>query len=42
MMNFNFENTILDRLPMSLSGITHVSVRFTGKVCPNLNRFKIK
>ncbi|MCT8975154.1 hypothetical protein N4T77_00935 [Clostridium sp. CX1] len=30
-------NTILDRLPMSLSGITHVVCDFTGEVCPKLN-----
>ncbi|WP_170311537.1 hypothetical protein [Vallitalea okinawensis] len=32
-----FDNIILDRLPMSLSGITHVDDRFTGEVCPKLH-----
>ena len=40
MMQFVFENTILDRLPMSLSGMTHISVMFAGGVCPKLNRFQ--
>lgn len=39
MSHFVLENTILDRLPMSLSGITHVSVCFAGGVCPKLNTF---
>lgn len=39
MSHFVLENTILDRLPMALSGITHVSVRFSGGVCPKLNNF---
>ncbi|MCR1899703.1 hypothetical protein NSA47_12020 [Irregularibacter muris] len=30
-------NRILDRLPMALSGITHVNNQFTGEVCPKLN-----
>ncbi len=30
-------NTILDRLPMALSGITHVISNFTGEVYPKLN-----
>lgn len=42
MIHFVFENTILDRLPMSLSGITHVSVKFAGGVCPKLNIFQNK
>ncbi|MBU5483870.1 hypothetical protein KQI86_05975 [Clostridium sp. MSJ-11] len=37
MANFFLVNTILDRLPMSLSGITHVNFDFTGGVCPKLN-----
>ena len=40
MMQFVFENTILDRLPMSLSGITHVSEGFMGEICPKLNSFR--
>lgn len=40
MMQFVFENTILDRLPMSLSGITNISGVFAGGVCPKLNRFQ--
>lgn len=40
MMQFVFENTNLDRLPMSLSGIAYVSVVFAGGVCPKLNRFQ--
>ena len=31
------ENTILDRLPMALSGITHTDFHYTGEVCPKLN-----
>ncbi|ADL52243.1 hypothetical protein [Clostridium cellulovorans] len=30
-------NTILDRLPVALFGITHVNATFTGEVCPKLN-----
>ena len=32
-----FENTILDRLPISLSGITHVLIQSALEVCPKLN-----
>ena len=35
-----FENTILDRLPISLSGITHVDFSFAPGVCPKLNNQK--
>ncbi|MGV8981438.1 hypothetical protein [Clostridium sp.] len=38
MAKFFLENTTLDRLPMSLSGITHNDFHFTGEVCPKLNR----
>ncbi|WP_275051625.1 hypothetical protein [Clostridium manihotivorum] len=34
---FFLDNTILDRLPMSLSGITHVNFGSKGQVCPKLN-----
>lgn len=37
MANFDLVNTILDRLPMALSGITHVNFDFTGEVYPKLN-----
>lgn len=37
MAKFFLVNTILDRLPMSLSGITHAIFNFTGEVCPKLN-----
>ena len=37
MTKFFLENTVLDRLPMSLSGITHNDFNFTGEVCPKLN-----
>ena len=37
MTKFFLENTILDRLPMSLSGITHNDFNFTREVCPKLN-----
>lgn len=32
-----FDSMILNRLPMSLSGITHVDDRITGEVCPKLH-----
>lgn len=34
------DNTILDRLPISLSGITHVFSQVTGGVCPKLHNWK--
>lgn len=37
MAKFFLENTILDRLPMALSGITNVDFNFTGVVYPKLN-----
>jgi hypothetical protein len=37
MAKFFLENTILDRLPMALSGITHVDFKVMGEVCPKLN-----
>jgi hypothetical protein len=37
MAKFFLENSILDRLPMALSGITHVSFKLTGEVYPKLN-----
>ncbi len=37
MKYFFLENAILDRLPMSLSGITHVNFGSKGQVCPKLN-----
>ena len=37
MAKFFLENTILDRLPLSLSGITHTDFGVTGEVCPKLN-----
>ena len=37
MSHFVYGNTILDRLPMALSGITHVVCPFAGGVCPKLN-----
>ncbi len=37
MAKFFLENTILDRLPMALSGITHTDFHFAGVVCPKLN-----
>lgn len=37
MAKFFLENTILDRLPMSLSGITHNDFKALGEVCPKLN-----
>lgn len=37
MAKFFLENTILDRLPMSLSGISFTNFNFTGKVYPKLN-----
>ena len=39
MQSFVLENTILDRLPMALSGITHIQCEITGEVCPKLNIF---
>ncbi len=38
MLNFLFENLMIDRLPMSLSGITHVVSAVTLEVCPKLNK----
>ena len=37
MAKFFLENTILDRLPLSLSGITHTDFNVTGEVYPKLN-----
>lgn len=37
MAKFFLENSILDRLPMALSGITHTDFNFTGEVYPKLN-----
>ncbi|MFT5875365.1 MAG: hypothetical protein ACI8WT_004353 [Clostridium sp.] len=37
MTKFFLENTMLDRLPMSLSGITHTDFNFTGEIYPKLN-----
>ncbi len=37
MSHFVCGNTTLDRLPMALSGITHVVCLFAGGVCPKLN-----
>lgn len=37
MAKFFLVNTILDRLPMALLGITHVNFNFTGEVYPKLN-----
>lgn len=37
MMNFFLAGTILDRLPMSLFGITYAIFNFMGEVCPKLN-----
>ena len=34
---FFLENTILDRLPMELSGISFANFNFTGEVYPKLN-----
>lgn len=31
------ENTILDRLPITLSGITHTDFEVIGEICPKLN-----
>lgn len=40
MIGFTHNNTILNRLPMSLCGITHVNFAITGGVCLKLNRYK--
>lgn len=37
MTKFFLENTILDRLPLSLSGISFADFNFTGEVYPKLN-----
>ena len=37
MAKFFLENSILDRLPLSLSGITHTDFNVTGEVYPKLN-----
>jgi len=37
MAKFFLENTILDRLPMSLSGISFTDIYFAGEVYPKLN-----
>jgi hypothetical protein len=37
MAKFFLENMILDRLPMSLSGISFTDFNFTGEVYPKLN-----
>lgn len=37
MAKFFLENTILDRLPLSLSGIAHANFNFTGEVYLKLN-----
>jgi hypothetical protein len=37
MAKFFLENTILDRLPMALAGISFTSFQFTGEVYPKLN-----
>jgi hypothetical protein len=37
MAKFFLENMILDRLPMSLSGISFTEFNFTGEVYPKLN-----
>lgn len=39
MCQFVLENSILDRLPMSLFGIFYVKAHFTGLVCPKSNNF---
>lgn len=39
MQSFVLENTISDRLPMALSGITHTQYLIMGEVCPKLNNF---
>lgn len=37
MVYFFLENNILDRLPLSLSGITNADFGLRGQVCPKLN-----
>lgn len=37
MAKFFLENTILDRLPLSLSGISFADFNFAGEVYPKLN-----
>jgi len=37
MTKFFLENTTLDRMPMSLSGISYNDFDFTGEVYPKLN-----
>lgn len=37
MSHFVYRNTTLDRLPMTLSGITHIAGHFTGEVCLKSN-----
>ena len=37
MTKFFLGNTILDRMPLSLSGITHNDLKVTGEVYPKLN-----
>jgi len=37
MTKFFLENIILDRLPLSLFGITHNDFKVTGEVYPKLN-----
>ncbi|MCB2289783.1 hypothetical protein LGK97_08390 [Clostridium sp. CS001] len=37
MAKFFLENSILNRLPMALSGIAHVDFMLTGEVYPKLN-----
>ncbi|GFZ33753.1 hypothetical protein CSC2_42790 [Clostridium zeae] len=37
MVYFFLDNSILDRLPLSLSGITNADFRLKGQVCPKLN-----
>lgn len=37
MTKFFLENTILDRLPMALSGVSYANFNFTGEVYLKLN-----
>lgn len=37
MTKFFLENTSLDRLPISLSGISYAIFNLRGEVCPKLN-----
>jgi len=42
MTKFFLENAILDRMPISLSGIVYNDFNFTGEVYPKLNVTKKK